>query len=368
MTTPADAPLIGSKPQKFKTGLFGFNAERGITLCDAPGTLDLEWETTKRIAQIADTGGMDLILPFARWAGYGGRINANNVVYETFTWAAGLAAVTEQITIASTCHTPVFHPVAAAKAAMTVDHISAGRYAMNVVMGWFEPELAMFGLKPLEHDARYEYGDEWLSVIKRIWAGEEPFDHKGEYFDLTGVQGRPLPSRGARTPIINAGSSPAGMRFSAEHADVNFSSIFTIESGGEHAAEVKRVARDEFDRDIEVMTYGTVFCAPTEAEAKARHDSVIEHADWAGVENFMKFIGLNSESFGDQLRFVQERFALSGGGYHLVGTPEQVAAELVKISEAGIDGMIFGFVDWEQELPYFLEEVMPLLREAGIRT
>ena len=84
-----------------------------------------------------------------------------------------------------------------------------------------------------------------------------------------------------------------------------------------------------------------MFCADTEEEAQARYDSVIANADWESANKVMDTMGVTSQSYGDQLQFAKERFITSGGGYPLVGNPEQVAAQLVEISKIGIDGMIF---------------------------
>ena len=64
---------------------------------------------------------------------------------------------------------------------------------------------------------------------------------------------------------------------------------------------------------------------------------------------------------------MQERFIAGWGGYPIVGTPEQVTEELGRLNDAGMEGMIFGLIDYNEELKYFGERVMPLLKEAGLR-
>jgi len=347
-------------------GLFGTNASNGICFSDPPYVTETTWAGTVAVARLADDIGFDLLVPLARWKGFGGRINMNSTVFETFTCAAGLAVQTSRITVVATCHAPAIHPVAAAKQAVTVDHISGGRFALNLVLGWFEPELAMFGITPAEHGERYRYGEEWLTIVSRLWKEAEPFDFAGRFFDGSGLEALPKPIRPGGPVIINAGSSPTGVQFSAKYADVNFMPIFNIDSAGRHALEIKQLA-SQHGRSIQVMSYSTMICADTEVEAKARYDEIIAHADWEGAENFMRFIGLNSESFGDQLHQTRERFVTCTGGYPLVGTPEQVAEQLVAISDSGIDGMLFGVLDHQRELPYFAEHVLPLLKKAGIR-
>ena len=71
----------------------------------------------------------------ARWRGFGGATNFNGACYETFTWAAGVGGATEHATVFATSHVPTIHPIVAAKQATTIDHISNGRFALNLVMG-----------------------------------------------------------------------------------------------------------------------------------------------------------------------------------------------------------------------------------------
>ena len=168
--------------------------------------------------------------------------------------------------------------------------------------------------------------------------------------------------------LINAGSSQAGREFSARHVDYNFITIttpdeakFLIKDVGERAAVHKR--------ECGVMTYGLVCCRDTEAEAREAYDNIVRHGDWEATENIMKMLGLESSSFGNQetVRNLGERFIAGWGGYPLVGTPEQVVDKMQGIHALGIDGFILSWLDYAQELEYFGERVMPLLRQAGLR-
>jgi alkanesulfonate monooxygenase SsuD/methylene tetrahydromethanopterin reductase-like flavin-dependent oxidoreductase (luciferase family) len=63
----------------------------------------------------------------------------------------------------------------------------------------------------------------------------------------------------------------------------------------------------------------------------------------------------------------RQRFAGGAGTYPLVGTPEAIAAEMIAIANQGYEGIALSFVNYTQELPYFCNRVLPLLREAGYR-
>lgn len=143
---------------KMKLGIFGSNCSHGLMATHAESTYELTWEHTQKIAQLADGLGFEAMLPVARYRGMGGETNFNGTNYETHTWAAGLAQATEQIMVFSTTHVPTKHPIVAAKESVTVDHISGGRFGLNMTMGWFKAEMEMFGGTQREHDERYRFG------------------------------------------------------------------------------------------------------------------------------------------------------------------------------------------------------------------
>ena len=76
------------------------------------------------------------------------------------------------------------HPVMAAKQAATIDHIGGGRFTLNVVTGWYRPEIEMFGAPLLEHDTRYDMAVEWIEIIKRLWTSEKEFDFDGKFYNV----------------------------------------------------------------------------------------------------------------------------------------------------------------------------------------
>ena len=93
------------------------------------------------------------MLPVGRWKGYGGDTDYMGTTLETITWATGLLAHTKRLVVFGTVHAPLFHPVIAAKQMVTADHISGGRFGLNIVVGWNEDEFQMFGVTQREHDA-----------------------------------------------------------------------------------------------------------------------------------------------------------------------------------------------------------------------
>jgi dimethylsulfone monooxygenase len=157
---------------KLKLGLFGVNVSNGCAITTLEGRHKVTWPTNLAIAQVADRYGYEALVPVARWRGFGGDSNFNGTNFETYTWAAALGQATDDICVLTTSHVPTIHPIVAAKQATTVDHITNGRFALNIVCGWFTPELEMFGVPQMEHDARYDYAAEWIEIMKLLWSRE----------------------------------------------------------------------------------------------------------------------------------------------------------------------------------------------------
>src|SRR5262245_19241765 len=178
---------------RFKLGLFSINADGGTAFTKVANRWRADWSAIETLAQSADAAGLEFILPIARWKGYGGETSVPGASFETLTHAAALAAITRHIAIFSTVHVPLVHPVFAAKALMTVDHVSRGRAGLNIVCGWNQEEFDMFGHRQSKHDDRYRQGFEWLSILIRIFTSDSPFDHEGEFYRLKQVIGAPAP-------------------------------------------------------------------------------------------------------------------------------------------------------------------------------
>jgi alkanesulfonate monooxygenase SsuD/methylene tetrahydromethanopterin reductase-like flavin-dependent oxidoreductase (luciferase family) len=169
--------------------------------------------------------------------------------------------------------------------------------------------------------------------------------------------------------IINAGSSPAGRDFSARHADFNFVSIPTLEKGKEMVEDIHRRAA-EHDRRCGVMSYGLVCCRDTEKEARQLYDTIVAEGDWGATHTIIDLMQGENYSYGankDEIRAMGERFIAGWGGYPLVGTPEQVVDMMLEIADTGVEGFILSWLDYYEELKYFGEKVLPLMRQASLR-
>jgi alkanesulfonate monooxygenase SsuD/methylene tetrahydromethanopterin reductase-like flavin-dependent oxidoreductase (luciferase family) len=357
-------PMHG--PNRFKLGLFSTNADGGLALTRVPERWPATWDGIVASAQMADRAGLEFILPIARWKGFGGEMNSREWSFETLTYAAALAGVTKQIALFSTVHVPMVHPVFAAKALSTIDHASGGRAGLNIVCGWNPEEFALFGL-PMGDD-RYAQGLEWVTVMERLYTETAPFDFAGQFYNLKAVSGKPAPVQQPRPVTLNAAFSPPGRAFAAKAADFLFTSFSDIESGVATIDDMKARSA-EIGREVGVFTTCHVVCRPSQAEAEEYYEHyAVTMADTASLDIYTATKSTNSNSHDPEsyLRH-RKRFAAGAGTYPLVGTPEHIAAEMVRMSEAGFAGTTISFVNFTDELPYFLEMVLPLLVKAGLR-
>jgi dimethylsulfone monooxygenase len=357
-------PMRG--PNAFKLGVFSINADGGLTLTRVPERWPALWSEIVEVARMADTAGLEFILPIARWKGFGGEMNSREWSYETLTFAAGLAGVTEKVALFATVHVPMTHPVFAAKALTTVDHASNGRAGLNIVCGWNPEEFGMFGLELIEN--RYAQGLEWFEVLSRIYAEEKPFDFNGAFYKLKNVSGHPRPVQSPRPVTLNAAFSPPGRDFAAKAADFLFTTFTEIDKGREHIEDMRAraVARG---REVGVFTTCHVVCRESQAEAEDYyHHFAVAMADAASVDHYMgqkeKFSGSHE---AEAYRLHRKRFAAGGGTYPLIGTPRHIAHEMAHMHEVGFAGTTVSFVNFKTELPYFIDKVLPLLRRAGLR-
>ena len=201
-------PMHG--PNKFKLGVFSMNSDGGLTLTKVPERWPAIWSEIVEVSQLADRAGFEFLLPIARWKGFGGEMNSREWSYETLTHAAALGAVTKNIAVFATVHVPMVHPVFAAKALTTIDHVSNGRAGLNIVCGWNPEEFGMFGLELIEE--RYEQGLEWFEIMNRIYTADAPFDYDGKFYKLKAVSGKPRPLQTAAPDHAQRGVLAAGAR------------------------------------------------------------------------------------------------------------------------------------------------------------
>jgi dimethylsulfone monooxygenase len=356
---------------KLKLGTFATNVSNAAAITTLEGRFETTWPNVTAIAHLADEARFEAMVPVARWRGFGGQTNFNGANFETYTWAAGLAAVTRNVTLFSTSHVPTIHPIVAAKQATTIDHISNGRFALNIVCGWFEPEFRMFGSPMMDHDAAYEYAAEWITVVKHLWTCEEEFDFEGKYFRIEKGFHQPKPIQRPFPALMNAGSSQTGRHFASKYCDMAFTQLRgspdTIKA---QIQAFRDLARNEYGREIQIWGNACIVQGDSEKDARAFHDYYVDElGDWEAVENMFEIMGIKGKInvSGEALHQMKREWIAGWGGSLMIGTAEMIVERLDQLSKLGVDGCVLTFPRYEQGLRRFIEEVLPLTIQAGLR-
>lgn len=363
-STMSGNPMSG--PNRLKLGTFASNVDGGMTLTTVPERWGAAWQDCLAAAKIADEGGLDFILPIARWRGFGEETRSREWSFETFSWAAALGAATSRIALFSTVHVPLVHPLFAAKALATVDHVSGGRAGLNIVCGWNPSEFAMFGMT-LDEDG-YARAAEWLDVVEKLYAADGPIDHHGRFYQLNQAVSTPSALQNPRPVTMNAAFSPAGRDFAARWCDQLFTTFTQVEEGQRHITDIGARA-SAAGRDIGVSTVAHVVCRPSDEEAQAYYEHyAVTHADQGALDEYMASKSKFSRSHDeDAYRLYRRRFAAGGGSYPLVGSPQTVTDQLERIADAGFSTVALSFVDYREDVRFFCDQVLPLLTQRGLR-
>ncbi|KPN32238.1 alkanesulfonate monooxygenase [Halolamina pelagica] len=330
-----------------------------------------------------------------------------------------MAEVTDDLGFAITRSTTYNHPYQLAREFSTLDHLTDGRVAFNVVTSYLESAAANLGLdERMAKETRYERAAEFLEVCYALWeesweddavlrdadAGRytDPekvhrIDHEGEFFDVPGPHGsEPSPQR---TPVIyQAGSSEYGRDFAAANAEAVFCSQPTEEGVVEYMTDVQERATDA-GRDADSIAFfiGVVpIVAPTEKEAEAKYEALresvdvestlallsgfldmdlseldpdqkVEHIETQAIQGTMNAFTQSDPDREWTVREVAEFSGLGSTSPIVVGTPEQVADELAYWHEdVGVDGFNVKEAVRTGSLDDFVDLVVPELQERGL--
>ena len=372
-TVPNTSTPLLEQRNRFKLALFCANTARGTTVSlDADPLVQVTWSESVRICQAADRAGIDAVIPLARWRNVPALEPAFDRVFDSFTWAAAIAALTERIQVFATFHVPLYPPVMAAKMVATIDHISGGRFGLNVVAGFSPSDFAMFGIELDPKADRYGPTEEWLSILKRAWTQSEPFDHDGSVYHGTSIVSQPKPIQTPWPVIMCAGNSPSGKAFSARNAEVNFGAFASVEAIPASVQENRRLAA-EAGREVKIFGHGYVIVADTEAEARRRLEHFakdrIDQATAAAWVDATLGYSTSTRTIAEQMKrqTMVERAAAGYLALPLLGTPEQVADGIAQLAGAGLDGMAISFPDYDEGIDAYASQVRPLLIQRGLR-
>lgn len=356
------APTIGCAPS------FGKNAF--VLVSSAEQRTEPTYDYNLRLAQLLDRSGLEIFFMAQRGGAGFGPARFWSYSLDSFTAAAGLAMATQNLQLISTVHTAFYHPGMVARIGATLDQISKGRWALNIVSGWAEQDFRMLDIPLLEHDKRYAQSTEFVEVLKKFWT-EDWFDYAGEFFSISQGTCHPKP---ARPPLLyNAGSSPVGRDFAARYCDWYFAGAQSPELLAGEVSDVRARAAKQ-GREVKVIIYLFVLCRDTEEAARAEVEEIFAHAEFDSAREWLETltgqtVGTVASTLGqgvsveDMLRSV----ILGVGSGKLIGTPEQVAHTLARFHAAGADAVGLTFRHVEEEMTDFIATVVPILEREGVR-
>jgi FMN-dependent oxidoreductase (nitrilotriacetate monooxygenase family) len=323
-----------------------------------------------------------------------------------------LAARTADIGLAATSNVFQQHPTNFARQMATLDHLSKGRAAWNIVTGTQDIGYRNFGYEALEdHDERYRWAEEYVDVTYKLWEGSWDDDavlkdkagsrysdpakvhkihHRGERYRVEGpFLSAPSPQR---TPLLfQAGSSGPGRDFAARHAEAVFLTAPTPEVAPWQIEETRELAIRHGRRPEDVTFHqGLSFVVgPTEAAARQKLDYHRQFVSADGYAAHSAIVDLDGRVYPQDTRLTEVE--TNGGRGRLdyllkqlgpeatigdwveqrmsstvVGTPEGIADQLEQWQAAGVDGI--NVINWviPGSFEEFADEVMPVLRDRGL--
>jgi FMNH2-dependent dimethyl sulfone monooxygenase len=210
---------------------------------------------------------------------------------------------------------------------------------------------------------------EFTEMMEALWREEANVDWHGVYWSMTQAYVSPKPVYG-RPIMVTAASSDAGLRYAAKYADL----VFITSPGGAniqaalatlpaHNKKIKALA-SMANREVRTVINPHVVCRDTEREVKPIIEAIYAGEDAVAVDTF-----LGAREQGDQHSWAghQRHERVLGGNVHVLGTPEHVVEQFMQLRAAGCDGMQVNFFDYEPDLDYFAEHVLPLMKQAGLR-
>jgi alkanesulfonate monooxygenase SsuD/methylene tetrahydromethanopterin reductase-like flavin-dependent oxidoreductase (luciferase family) len=170
---------------------------------------------------------------------------------------------------------------------------------------------------------------------------------------------------------MSAGVSPAGRRFAARHADMNFILAPNLDMAKDTVADVHRIAREDFGREVEVWGNAALFIGDTEAEAREYYHHVIhEQGDLVAAGNLLDtFTRESGSQINDPaLRESYLRNMMAGySGFPVVGTASSIADFLQAMADCGMAGSTLSWPDYDAGLGHLESSLLPELESRGLR-
>ena len=385
-------------------------------------------ESWERLAPILERGRFDalfladILAPYDQYEGSANaaiRYGVQFPVHDPSVLVPIVARVTRHLGIGLTVSTSFDHPYQMARRLSSLDHITGGRLAWNVVTSFQSSAFQAMGEEALvPANERYERANEYVELCYKLWDSWEPdavitdqgrdtyidparvqvVEHAGKFFRMKGTS-MVAPSPQRRPVIWQAGSSAPGRDFAAKHAEAVFCHQANIQSIGEYAKDVRDRAADHGRNPERLRIFNAceVIVAATTREAEEVRESLAAHVSVEGALALLSgHIGFDlaqldldtpiAEVDGTGVRAALDRildasqdfkvrtwrdaaqwYALSSGaGPVIVGNPTEVTDQIeALVDETGIDGLMLSPTYLPESLAEFVDLVVPELQRRG---
>lgn len=338
------------------------NVSGGLVVSNIEQRTSWDFEYNKKLAQIAEKAGFDYALSQIRFtAGYGAEYQ-----HESVSFSHGLLAATETLNVIAAILPGPWDPAVVAKQIATIDHLTGGgRISVNIVSGWFKGEFVAIGQPWLEHDERYRRSQEFIEALKGIWSTDD-FSYHGDFYRFHHYSLKPKPLK--QPEVFQGGSSRAARDMAAKVSDWYFTNGNTVEGIKAQVDDIRAKAAAN-NHSVKIGVNAFVIARDTEEEAKAVLAEIIAKANPEAVNAFgdaAKQAGKSSpEGEGNWAKSTFEDLVQYNDGFktNLIGTPQQIAERIVALKAVGVDLILSGFLHFQEEVAYFGEKVLPLVRE-----
>lgn len=341
-----------------------------------PDVFDLD--VHRRLAIACEEGGLDFCFTLDNWGVWLGDDDQDRQqALLGPILAAALFATTRQIGFITTVHTSIFHPVHLARLGANLDTLSRGRWGMNLVTGSGGAEGLFESLDAhADHDARYAMAEEALAIMQCLWRGEA-CDFTGQYYHVRGALIGPTVVQQPYPAVVTAGASPAGLRFTARHADWHFMPGRMSQEDALARLQRLRQLCETVGRPIEsirIMRHVSMLVRDTEAEVQRLTDWLVSLVDLDLARKYVEDIGRRITTYRDVYQqYARDdetvrRIGLSSGALVMHGTPMQVAEQIKALHETqACGGIALTFPLWHaEEITRFTQGVLPILERMGL--
>lgn len=356
----------GNGPGGFEVGVFLPVANNGWILSAAAPPNPPTFALNAHVAKRAEAAGFHFLLAQSVWRGHGGATGFWDTSLECFTTMAGLARETTTLGLVASMQPLLYPAPVAAKMAATIDDISGGRFGINVVAGAHLAEYDQMGLLPDGYgDVRYDVATEWVTAVCRLWEESTPVTTEGRWVRLTDCVSNPKPLRPAgrpQLPIVCAGTSERGRAFAVAHGTHAFIGGSDLEELGTWCASY-RAAAAEVGRSVKVCTAFNYLVADTDEDADAEVQFYRDRPDRDAIADLVAQYSRPGAGASLRRMIVDAGEHVFFGGV-VAGSAATIAAHIRGVADAGLDGLLCTFVDWDRGFDAWEAEIGPAL--AGV--